>query len=176
MTEISITSPLKQKLDYHALQWEKEVMSTLSQIRGKEMQARLTPYDRYRLLTLKVWTLRYQISLTFVLEVLQQCYQNCIRGIATKAYLGIRVTTLCSRRSQEMLEVEILKQFPHHENEQLWKAQKQKQMTPRSQSPPPDDLMTYDTAYQTWLDNQRRKQNKTALILSRRPWRGNPWR
>lgn len=166
----------RQLLYQHALEVEPLFHSALEELRGEKTFLSLTHEDRLRLLTLKVWMLRYKVPLTWILETLLQHYSKFIRRRRTGSTLGVRVATLVSQSSKQVLEEEILKQFPCGENISRWKTAQQRQQLHQNGICRMQDPMTFASDYGHWLEQARRDHERATDKFSVRPYRDNPWR
>ena len=148
---------------------------------------RITPDDLKRLLVLWVWSERYHLPLTYVIEVLVGRW----RGITTRHRrkskvntLGVRVITLTSRKSEQMLVEHIQQHFPNHENEFEWRLQKQLRLLGLDEQWGRVQSFVDVVNPESVVRLYRRRVNRRARLLSKanaahwrrhRHWRGNPW-
>jgi hypothetical protein len=175
-------TPIKGEAETIAMRWEIAVQEAVSRVRGQPVQLHLPEEQRYRLLVLRTWVLRYRVSLDFILETLLSYYQRVIRRYGSSHGIGLSLPTLCGHRSQEILEVAILAAFPNNENEDQWRAEKRHQLLSEISFPPNDDSATAALLEDSLVDYVSRmaavrlKRDRESRRLSRRPWRWNPWR
>ena len=139
------------------------VEDILSSIRNEKVKLWITELDRYRLLTLRTWELKYKISLKTILQVLLPFWQGFIKRRTKTKGLGIRVSTLVGKKSEEILIMHLNKVYPRNEHKMLYISQEQERITQvylkqlersdgiRSQSDP-SSLYTEDGRPKTLVD------------------------
>jgi len=136
-----------------------------------ELLGFLSPQDRMRLLNLQIWSMRYHVSLSYLLHVLLQ--QHFVKHRKTgKRLIGIRIDSLTSRKVEEYIEERIMQDFPNGELEQQYRVEcEQRIIQGRPELQDIDDLEGYEDQL-VKLEAQRQRMQKRL----RRPWRNNPWR
>lgn len=120
MTLSELTEYELESLDHRATQFMNTVQDTLSKIRnGERVVLRLDRNDRYRLLTLKMWSERYRVPVKYILETLMAWTETFarkhFRRTRTEGF-GVKVSTLCGKKSEQILETQIAKDFPNGEH------------------------------------------------------------
>ncbi len=98
-----------RKLELIILAWHSEVEKTLSEIKERHVRLSLNRRDQIRLLNLKVWTVRYRISLRSILDVLLAAWSKKQYG---GGLLGVRIATLCGVASRTILEKHVKELYP----------------------------------------------------------------
>lgn len=94
---------------------EEEVRRTLARIDRVPPSEIILPRQighRLRLLNLLVWSQRYGVKISYILEVLLMGKYSRVRERNGKGRLGVGVPTLCGRASEKSLQ-EILVTTPH---------------------------------------------------------------
>lgn len=140
-----------------------------------------TERDAFRLLNWKVWTLRYHVSLPFILNTLLPVFQRFRKkqSFARKKTLGVTVAALTGPRAQQILEQAVLREFPNGENELMERSNLQMRMlgfpTANTASHQNGELQ-YLRDYAAESQKRRRAWADAQRLYRRRPWRGNPWR
>lgn len=113
-----------------------KAMRLLSQVKvilleeyGRQIY-QVTDLDKLRLLKLDIWCQKYKVSLRFILRAILPYYFS-----AQKKYqrgrgnsLGIRIATLCGKKSEEILGYWLSKAFPDRENLNMWQHERQKEI------------------------------------------------
>ena len=123
-----MTVPLKRTI----AKWEEQIYSALRTVENRRRkEAHLPPYPEsvriylptgknaiLQFLNWKVWSLRYCVSLEFILDVLLSYYraQRKVRDNEKALHLGIPVSVLTGVRSRIIIEEAVVKAFPNGEN------------------------------------------------------------
>ncbi len=167
----------QRQLKYQAMAWEVRVQACLRKIRHRDVWLKLDTTAQIRLLNLKVWTLRYNVSLEFILTTLIRYYQKHNPSARTSSALGFSPAQLCGRASEEIVREAVKEQMP--DNASKARADLRHKMVGAIRPIPApkadDNLDTYCQHYQRWCEKRRSKAERAADKF-RRPWRGNPWR
>lgn len=168
------------------MRWLQKVRQALSRIEKVDPDAIILSFNtnhHFRLLNLRVWCLRYHVSLDFILEFLLHHYFQNIRKASpynnTKIIqLGVAIPALCGEASRHAIEQEILHRFPANENDHIYKSQlfqKAADLKSPRLVAPTDNLQEDTKRYLSTMRTRNQRLNNTSK-LKRRPWRGNPWR
>lgn len=83
--------------------------------------------DRQRLTVFLVWEQKYKVSLEWMVELLLNHYQGKRKRVLSGRYyrnpaMPVRVVTLVSQTSRELVENAIEAHFPNGENVETWKV------------------------------------------------------
>jgi len=170
--------------------WYEEVKQTLLNIvnRGRfhnnlpphtmnDVWVDILPVNQQRLLTLKVWTVRYNVSLEFILEFLLQRHADVRRRhwIKHQVTLGIPLPLLTGPASRLALEDHIKRLYPAGEN--LRDAAQQLRQRILDVGTP--GRVSYSTDAGTMAQNYQKailaRRREAVEPVFRRPWRGNPF-
>lgn len=174
-------------MKYHEMRWLQKVRQSLSRIEGaldpNAVMLSQNTSHHFRLLNLRVWCLRYHVSLDFILKfLLHRQYKNIRRSSYQKdtkvIQLGVSIPTLCGKASRHALEREILHRFPANENDHIYKSQlfqKAADLKSHCLIKPTDNLQEDTKRYISTMKARNQRLNNTSK-LKRRPWRDNPWR
>lgn len=163
------------------------VLTTIARKKWNVGFLNLHPADELRLITFWVWSQRYKVPLSYVMEtVIGWWKQVTSKRKGRKAALGVRVVTLTTKKSEAILQECILRDFPNNENVAEWRLHKQEKLLglldePRGLARAFVDLRYPDKtvrSYKRKVDRRRYKLMKAnaAQWRRRRAWRGNPWR
>ena len=163
--------------------WSMVVEAALKKEHGKNLRAKhLTPKDRYRLLSLRTWMLKYKLSLEEILGVLVPIWSGYIksRKVVSAESLGFMVSTLCGDKSQEILERHIKKTYPHDEHIATWRQEKQETFMRKRkilEFYQAGSLKTYVDQYHKDALEERAYVTKfiTSRKRTRRRWLDSPW-
>lgn len=171
-----------------------KVRNTLEKIRRAEgstdkVHLWLKQSDQYKLLTLKVWSVKYRVSLRYILETLVPFWEKFVQRRSKKmkrSGLNVRVSTLVGKKSHSILIESIKRDFPNglnkimyiaKERERLYKLAlddddmkvKQKSLVDYSS---PD---RYVEAYKKSIQAVSKEREEFTAQMKTRPYRGNPF-
>jgi hypothetical protein len=146
----------------------------LEALRGSSVPYQWAPGDCVRLLTLRTWTLRYKVTLDYVVRTLVKYWDKRVRKPKSSSSLGVRVATLVSEHSRQILEESVLRDFPNHENEQAWKCRKRSRILSAS-CYLSDAPACYAFAYRNYIEERRTEIHRVTRQLSARAFRDNPF-
>ena len=164
-------------LEKRCLRIEQKLQSSLSRLEGwdeNNMHLYLSPEDKLRLLNLNVWSLRYGVSIDYILTALLQHY--FVRHRRKNRYLGIRVSALMSKPSEEFLEEAIRQEFPNNEMEQERQEREKRRVNRilKTQTRLKMETVNPDVYEDQWQKRDRMIQRQGRGFS--RSWRGNLWR
>jgi len=153
--------------------FERHLAQALANVEGVPPSIVILPSkanDRLRLLNLYVWSLRYAVTVEFLLRVLLDKYRNVRQPSNGFATLGVRAATLCGVKSRQWVEDVVAKAYPNGENHLAYRSAMIMRLAgmPRISG---DILQSYGTA----MERYRQRYYQCAERYYR-PWRGNPWR
>ncbi|MGI4811790.1 MAG: hypothetical protein ACRYGG_00390 [Janthinobacterium lividum] len=149
--------------------------------------------DKVRLLKLKMWSVRYKVSIKYILEKLIphfEKYGNKSRGKAgTSKGLGTTIPILTGPSAEALLVENIKRDYPDNENVLSWRQRTQLEFIGLVQVDE-DELVTkqpkgilqynsvsdYRKAYEARIQRTRKTEEKIVKSISRQPFRNNPWR
>jgi len=154
----------------------------------------LSKDDEKRLLTLRVWSEKYKVSIGYILSVLVPFYAQRFRKTRKKQQRGLPcgVATLTGKAAEYWLKQQIAKDFTDQENVELWK-QEQRMEILRQRDARENGVDEYQPRQKTILDYEwpsyyvrayvkkfrmKRKANQQELNSAenkRRNYRGNPF-
>jgi hypothetical protein len=140
--------------------------------------------DSLRLFNLKMWCLKYNVTLLWVIQTLTHHWLHA-KHVARKnppKGIGVRIPTLVGPTSRKVIEEALLRDFPDRENEiHLRTLIEEKYLLS-------EDVMGSDGAFRVnnptkmlkaYLSRIKRAQTGLEELeksLSRRQWRGNPYK
>ena len=138
----------------------------------------LSDEQMFQLLNWKTWSLRYEVSVDFILTTLLDYYQK-IRQLRRHhaVTLGVGVAQLTGPRAQEIIEQQAAASFPDGENHAAARGELRSRMLGVRLEEFPIGLTLAES-----LERYRQKierQQQRGLTLPKnffRPWRGNPFR
>lgn len=154
---------------------------------GKKMY-RIKPDDSMRLLKLRVWSVRYKVSVRYILLKLVPHFERFARAYRRNSSdgLGVTIAVLTGNAAEEKLRECIAKDFPDGENTVAWKEAAKARCIAIMDK---DEIMgrpkpflhhkTIDAfmdSYKTRISQMQREQEKLDKKMSKQPWRDNPWR
>lgn len=142
-----------------------------------------------RLLKLKVWSIRYSVSIRYILSKLVPYFEH----IASRHYLrkdskglGVSIPVLTGKAAEEKLKEFIAKEFHDSENVLDWKESERERcirlMEKEEVMGRPRPILQYRNvndfvdAYSSKIDIKRKEADRLAKKMAKQPWRGNPWR
>lgn len=173
--------------------------SALDQIRfevegiiAKEFGAqlfRMKNDDAIRLLRLRVWSVRYKVSVAYIIKRLVPHYKkyasNFRRRYNDKG-IGVTIAVLTGRMAEEKLREFISKDFPDGENTIEWKEDEKNRCLALLNGdevvgrPKPflhyRSVKLFITAYESRVQKMNRDLTKIEKKMSKQPWRGNPFK
>jgi len=120
-----------ENLDRLANSYMHQVERELREIRKDNVNLFLNQKDKYRLLTLRVWSDKYKVDLKFILSTLVPFWEKFIQRRSKKmkqSGLNVRVSTLTGNKSEEILQDSIKRAFPNGENKILWVAERREEI------------------------------------------------
>jgi hypothetical protein len=145
--------------------------------------------DRQRLTVLLVWEQKYKVSLEWMVEILLEHYQSKRKRIKSGRHyrnpaLPVRVVTLVSETSRELVENAIAEHYPNDEHLSAWRARQQgflagvtcgKAIQSMTEF---DSLDDYVEAYSNSIMVHRSSMDKVTEQRRQtgRPYRNSPWR
>ncbi len=174
---LSLKQRRLQKLDACASRWALAVETAASVILERPVRIWDRPPALYQILTIRTWVIRYRVSLSWVLRLLLKDRFGRIVAPSKSGGLGLPLRTLCSTATQQYVENEVLRQFPHDENISVWNQKQRSTMLATLRFVKPQkDLNQFVQAYTKWASQEQENTERFAEKLRRRPWRGNPWR
>ena len=180
--------------------------NVVSELRNNHTTLWLTELDKCRLLTLRTWEMKYKVDLKTILQILLPFWEGFLKrrtnNINTKG-LGIRITTLTGKKSEQVLKQGTSKLYPNQENRMLFVNQEQERITGiylkelekrsdgiRSQSDPsslyttdgkPKTLVDFGSPdafvkyYRKWIKKEQLAREQIRDIMLKNKHRNNPW-
>jgi hypothetical protein len=122
-----------------------------------------------RLMNWKVWSLRYHVSVEFILATLYRVWRCGPKSHPNGSVsLGLSIPAATGKRAREIVQDEIIRAYPARENEQLAKEEARR----RWMNLKPVGGSNYVKA----VLNQRKRMEAKAASMHRRAWRENPWK
>lgn len=143
--------------------------------------------DALRLLTLEVWQERYKVPVRYMLKTILPFWHSVIskrsRRRAKNNGLGCKIVQLVSRRSEDVLVEQILKDYPSGENVLDWRMrQRAEQVLPKREGRPgtllkAPEVEQFAANYAKTIGRRQRKMTKAQAnsARKRRRYRDNPW-
>jgi hypothetical protein len=148
----------------------------------------LNDKDKLRLLRLRVWSMRYKISIPEILDLIVKPLRKKVRGRARG--LGLSIATLTGAVAEEILEDRIVERYPDGANISAWKeTERDRQLLAEwleetDGMPVHDSVITllevgdvedYTKAYATRIAAARKRNESELWRRRRKRYRGNPW-
>jgi hypothetical protein len=146
--------------------------------------------DRQRLTVLLVWEQKYKVSLEWMVELLLNHYQGKRKRVTSGRHyrnpaLPVRVVTLVSETSRELIENAIEAAYPNGENVQMWRTRMRHLLATSAVEVEPsapftkfDSLKDYVRSYaesilfyRDVVDGQAARRRQGG-----KPYRNSPWR
>lgn len=161
--------------------WTWQVDRTAQQLLNKQFFGTPSLEDQYRLLTLRMWMIKYRVTLEFILSVLVPFWAGKFqsRKRTNDKALGVRIATLSGSVSEKILQTAIKNTYPNGENEISWRAEAQEEYMKVSGT-----LGSVDNHPENFIEEYVRRclkvrhQNRKLIEsgrFTRRSYRGNPW-
>ena len=158
------------------------------QVTGRGSGGFIQESEVLKLWPLKVWAMRYRVSLTLVVRTLCGEWDSfcgrSVRGYRIGKSLP-PIAMLASPKSEKRLADALLLLFPHQENLTEWRLRAQEKQLHREVplkltqtkfvGGPGGNMLA---GYEASIERKRamQKEAREKLIGSRRPYRNNPWR
>lgn len=163
----------------------KEVINTLEIIRKEKVHIYLTQKDMYRLLILRSWTIKYKVSLEYILRNILTFWEAFVQRRSRKMKsvgLNVMVSTLTGNKSEEILKQFITKDFPNSLNISIWKTAEQERIfrikhddgikTIRKEA---KTLSRYVKQYKTYKRKENNRRERIEGLFQKYPYRDNPF-
>lgn len=143
--------------------------------------------DQLRLLTLLVWQTRYKVSVRYILKAVLPFWHSVLRKRSRKRDknngLGCKIVQLVSRRSEDVLVEQILRDYPAGENVLDWRMQKRAtEVLPAREGRPTtllrsEEVEQFTATYARTIGRRQRRMTKAQANSARRNrrYRDNPW-
>lgn len=171
----------------------KQLLDDALQEQGRHLYS-LKRADELRLLVLFNWRDKHSVGVLWMLRKLLPIWHKKFSRFRKNAALGCQVPVLVGRKSEEIVQEHIAREFPAGEN-QREQRERQRQRIERLFLPEarkvetryksPLDAINVDdfvATYEKELKQWSRSRSTTAAVsrdlrtLQRMAWRGNPWR
>ena len=150
---------------YRVEQAIRRYLSRVDDLPPEEVRLPSKVSDRFRLLNLYAWSLRYRVDLPFILDTLLQ--KRFLRIRQGNGGLGVNVGVLCSRGSQKFLE-EVLLEAPEHQQPAL-----ERNLMPVCNGTHSSSASMITYYAETMRDRHREALHReTVVFASPRNWRG----
>ena len=194
-----------EKLDRISNQYSYEVEDVLEKIRGTRVKLWLTKDNKYRLLVLRTWEIKYKVDLEFILQTLLPVWDKFTRTrsrFAKTGALNVRPATLVGKKSEQILQDAIKKEYKNGQNIKLWMMERReeiieshlKQLRKRdmlSSRADPSSMLTesgvlkdlpdfsnpekYVKYYAKYIRKERDIREKVEEMFTKLPYRDNPF-
>jgi len=169
------------ELERQSLKNLQQVETLMLSSYGRRLPA-VSQLDRYRLLMLRIWSEKYKVSLRFILGTLLPFYWSKVssKHANSKWGFGIRLATLLSGLSEQILSDAVKRTYPDKGNIAEWRWQRRTRMIAAGQPLQREDPLA-DDQFMARYDEQiraRRKELIAAVIDEahrRHCYRDNPW-
>jgi hypothetical protein len=183
---------IKEKSGKYLLSVEGEFNEILRNVYGRKIW-KLKEIDSARLMKLKVWESIYAVDMKYILGKLLPYYWNILpkylkAKVERNQTLGVKIASLVSIRSEDILDQAIIEDFPDGENFQSRKEDARNECIEmialdNDEIPArPKKMLAYNKvsdamkAYHRKIERQRSAFSRLAKKRRRMAWRGNPWR
>lgn len=187
----------KADLEMICLVVQEEVERAVSKIRDENFHFySLQKNELFRLLRFRAWEEIYQVDILYILTRLLPFWSKWIPARTRKAKvgqgLGVRISTLTGKKSEQML-IEFIKQdFPSGQNKTLHRSWMQSVILDREMETPSEDGIKVKTVkdknlfdfphprgyvqyYERRIRKQHQKREHIIQEMKARPFRGNPF-
>jgi hypothetical protein len=133
----------------------------------------------FRLLNLKVWCLRYHVSLSFILDVLLDHFAYVRKRWSSQdpslLSLSVPLASFTGAAARQAIEEALVRAFPGEENYLQANHELRQQIVGhrpllRLSFGSTEDML------ERYSKIMKRRQRQILTKRSRRPWRGNPWK
>lgn len=185
MTKSQVQRLAKSNLERQVLEFQVEVQKTLERIFKKPTVFRPGWIDSLRLFNLRMWCLKYNVTLLWVLQTLTHYWLHA-KHVARKnppRGIGVRIPTLVGATSRKVIEEALLRDFPDRENEiHLRTVIEEKYLLSEDVMGSGDGSFRVNNpaemlkAYKARINRARKGLEELEESLSRRQWRGNPYK
>lgn len=184
MTAQQVKRQAKVELEQQLNSFQVEVQKLLTIQLKKSIVLRPSMTDSLRLFNLRMWSLKYNVPVKYILETLIGYWlstKNVTRKKPPRG-IGVRIPTLVGPTSRKVLESAILRDFPNRENELQARAAIEERFLASEEVMGADgsfrlhDPAKFIKAYMSRI--KRAKKGLAALEerMQRRQWRGNPYK
>lgn len=150
----------------------------------------LSGLDQTRALRLKIWSLRYRLSVEEILDILVPILRTLVKKPKKNIILGIRIAGLTGDGAEKILKSEIEKRYPEHEHVALWREMERERQLCREREDDggivaPDriggmldypTLQAYCDSYRSKIEERRRNDEVNEKQRRKRNYRWNPYR
>jgi len=160
--------------------WLEQVSRALARYEQvPEASVKLLLSDQHTLLLMnwKTWTVRYAVTVDFVLITLLDYFKKIRRKRPYQITLGVGVPQLTGPRAQEIIEAAVSATFPDGENLAAQRSEMMSRIVSRRllKFPPGTPLRTSLKEYKQAIE-QHQQRSRTLPKQYIRAWRGNPFR
>ena len=161
---------------------------------GKSMRLTISPINQARLLRLRVWSIRYCLSIAEILDLIMPILRAQVRQPKHTHGLGISVNALAGDAAERILKAEIPKRYREGEHIQIARMHEQQFQLYREQLDALDGLAPREHFTRSFMDTETVEQFVTmyrkhvtsrrntyqdemgAKWRSRKAYRYSPWR
>ncbi len=102
------------KLEFYCAEVKKEIELWIQRVDGHSVELRYKPDDIARLFKLRVWSVKYSVSVQECLDLIVPVFRAVIKVKSTG--LGVGIKTLTSRGAEKLLGEKLLERYPGNEN------------------------------------------------------------
>ena len=181
----------RAELNKHAAEVINELEIALKEHFPRRTVRWLPERQRVRLVVLKTWAERYQVSLHYVVDTLIIVFGRSVARQRKRGFgLPITVRALVSRGSEEVLQTCLREEFPGNQREDLWRQQAQERIVKQRineeegseglwrQMVDFDTMKEFREYYARRIERLRKREAevRAEIYKSGRPYRGSPWR
>jgi phytoene dehydrogenase-like protein len=160
--------------------WLKKVEGALAryeQVPPGSVHLLLSDEHEFLLMNWKSWSLRYAVSVDFILSTLLNYFRRIRRQRPGSVSLGVSVPSLTGHRAQEIIEAEVAATFPDGENYTAQRAEMRERILGQRLQKFPTGL-TLEESIQQYRQRIQKQQLRSLALSKRysRAWRGNPFK
>ncbi len=171
-----------------------DIESWLQSYDKKRVPLRFKPIDQARLLKLRVWSVKYEVSVKEILTIIVPILRNLTPKQRRGYGVGVSMNMLTGRKAEDILHDVLRIKYPDGENRIMWReverdrqiAREQledQELTPKAKSEYTSPLQAgsielFAQAYKDKIESRRREYSVqyNQSWRKRKPYRGNPWR
>lgn len=160
----------------------RSVEAHASRILKRKVVLRLSRTEQLQILNLRMWAQRRQVSLHYVLQVLLDFWSKRYQVPKRGQGLGVRISTLVGKKSKEILDEAIIRDYPGQENVRELRADLEtkaitsEEVMGATGTLHIQDPLQFMKAYRARVQRARAAVDDVQKALCRRPWRTNPYR
>jgi hypothetical protein len=104
------------KLEFYCAEVKSQIELWIERVDGHSVELRYKPDDIARLFKLRVWSVKYSVSIQECLDLIVPVFRAMIKSRHKSTGLGVAIKTLTSRGAERLLGEKLLERYPGNEN------------------------------------------------------------